>query len=192
MMLQNLHKITFASLWQLMTSTFVVNLQILVLKYLRTVRKLNPSFRVSKWINMQAMKGCILWNLGTHKCVQTKPASHCINCNTHPNSPFYWQPFLCFFPYYMPVWKVHKRKLIVLTDQYFLLCHTASNLSLTSSIDGGNGHDDYGHGSGSSYGSYTEKSNFICKSIIYLQRRKMTFYSVFITYFCFTAFMIPC
>lgn len=46
MMLQNLHKITFASLWQLMTITFAVNLQIQVLKYLRRVGKLNPSFWV--------------------------------------------------------------------------------------------------------------------------------------------------
>jgi len=44
MMLQKLHKIPFASLWQLMTSTFAVNLQVQVLKYLRTVGKLNPSF----------------------------------------------------------------------------------------------------------------------------------------------------
>jgi len=48
-----------------------------------------------------------------------------------------------------------------LADQYFLLCHTASNLSLTYSTDGGNGHGDYGHGSGGSYGSYTEKSIII-------------------------------
>lgn len=89
------------------------------------------------------------------------------------------------------MWKVHKRKLIVLADQYFLLCHTASNLSLTSSTDGDNGHGDYGHGSGGSYGSYKEKSNFICKSMVYLQRTKMIFYPVFIMYFCFMVFYNP-
>ena len=91
----------------------------------------------------------------------------------------------------MYVWKVHKRKSIVLVHQYFLLCHTASNLRLTSTTDGGNGHGDYGHGSGGSYGSYTEKSNFICKSMVYLQRTKMIFYSVFITNFCFTVLYDP-
>jgi len=44
MMLQYIHKIPFASLWQMMTSTFAVNLQIQILKYLITVGKLNPSF----------------------------------------------------------------------------------------------------------------------------------------------------